>query len=332
MTRRVGLAEPNRMQEGQTNATAVASAAQPARVVEHSHQLARVIIWEVRRFRASRIFWLQALAFFILLLVVTWSLRMPAQYGTTIQNDVINVFVAGTSAWGLLHTLPTSLLLLVLLLPFITADGVTRDLQRRTHELVLTTVMPAWAYVWGRYLTGLLMGMGLAVLMLAAILGMGGLLHLTISDYPLPSTEALLVLWVGMVVPATILVASLGFALATLVPRHSTTVKVAILVAWIVGALVIPTPLINNTPPAWYVNWDPTSAVTARDLLFQYSIGDLLRTATNAAQFQTAFLSNENKMPTVTGWFVPHLVLGGLGLALILLIPLAFKRSRQVLA
>src|SRR5256884_3560350 len=52
-------------------------------------------------------------------------------------------------------------------------DGVTRDLNRRTHELLMTTALPTWAYVWGRYLAGLVMSLGLALLLLASILGMG---------------------------------------------------------------------------------------------------------------------------------------------------------------
>ena len=102
----------------------------------------------------------------------------------------------------------------------------TRDLHRRTHELLLTTALPTWAYVWGRYLVGLVMSLGLAVLLLVAILGMGGLLHLTVTDYPAPQIGTVLLLWVGMVLPATILVSSLGFALGTLLPRLSTLIKV----------------------------------------------------------------------------------------------------------
>jgi len=208
--------------------------------------------WELRRFRASRLFWLQALGFFCFLLFLTWAQQAPEQFSTARGTVAISGFVAGTSAWGLLHTLPLSLVLLVLLLPFVTADGVTRDLSRRTHELLMTTALPTWAYVWGRYLICLLMSLGLALLLLAAILGMGGLLHLTSSEYPLPPTGAVLLLWVGMVVTATVLVSSFGFAFSTLLPRLSTLVKVVILVAWSVGALVLPLGLGNITPPpAW---------------------------------------------------------------------------------
>jgi hypothetical protein len=240
--------------------------------------------------------------------------------------------VAGTSAWGLLRTLPVVLVVLVLLLPFITADGVTRDLSRRTHELLMTTALPTWAYVWGRYLAGLVMSLGLALLLLASILGMGGLLHLTVTDYPAPVLGNLLILWVGMVVPATVLVSSFGFALSTLLPRLSTLVKVVILVAWIVGALVIPLGLGRTTPPpSWSVNWDPTSGITALGLLPSYAI-PLGPTITNEVQLQQLILTVENKMPDLAGWFVPHLLLAGCSLALVLVAALAFKRSRGTLS
>jgi ABC-type transport system involved in multi-copper enzyme maturation permease subunit len=220
---------------------------------------------------------------------------------------------------------------LVLFLPFVTADGVTRDLSRRTHELLMTTALPTWAYVWGRYLAGLVMSLGMTLLLLASILLMGGLLHLTDAAYPLPQMGAVLLLWVGMVVPATLLVSSFGFALSTLLPRLSTLIKVVILVAWIVGAEVIPRGLGNNpTPPAWYVNWDPTSAVTALGLLPAYTI-HLGPSITSEAQLQQLILPIENNMPNIAGWLAPHLLLAGLSLVLVLVAAFAFKRSRDAL-
>src|SRR5205807_9692222 len=104
-----------------------------------------------------------------------------------------------------------TLMLLGLLLPFVNADGVTRDLHRRTHELLMATALPTWAYVWGRYLIGLLLSLGLSLLLLAAILGMGLFLHLTITDYPLPEIGNLMVICVGMFASAAALVSSLSF-------------------------------------------------------------------------------------------------------------------------
>ena len=314
------------------NITALTSAGQQTRSTERSRPLLSVMAWELRRFRASRLFWLQALGFFCLLLFVTWVSQAPNHFSNTNASVSFNGFVAGTSAWGLLENLlPAALLLLGLLLPFVNADGVTRDLQRRTHELLMTTALPTWAYVWGRYLMGLLQSLGLAVLSLAAILGMGLLLHLTVTDYPLPPTGAVLLLWVGMVLPATVLLSSLSFALGTLLPRLTNLVKIVIMLGWFVGALLLPSGFNNTTPPAWYINWDPTSAVTALGMLPQYSVDfhNLVDTATSAAQYQNALLTVENTLPDIAGWFVPHLILAGLSLLLVVLAAFAFRRFRN---
>ena len=307
--------------------------AQPERritTIQRNSPLLKVLIWELRRFLVSRLFWFQALGVLCFLLFLTWALHASDGFATVSHKVQLSAFIAGTSAGGLLHTLPTILLVLVLILPFVTADGVTRDLSRRTHELLMTTALPTWAYVWGRYLAGLVMSLGLALLLLASILGMGGLLHLTVADYPLPQTGAVLFLWVGMVIPATILVSSLGFALSTLFPRLATLVKVVILVAWIVGAEVIPRGLVTTNPPTWYVNWDPTSAGTALGLLPSYFV-HLSSSITSEAQLQQLVLSMENKLPDLAGWFVPHLGLSGFSLLLVLVAAFAFKRTRDVL-
>ncbi len=313
--------------------TALTSTGKPTRPIERPHPLLSVMAWELRRFCASRLFWLQTLGFFCFLLFVTWAQGMTNQIGIMLGKVAVSGFIAGTSAWGLVRSLPSaSLVLLVLLLPFVTADGVTRDLQRRTHELLMTTALPTRAYVWGRYLVVLGLGLGLAVLLLAAILGMGLLLHLAIPAYPLPQTGALLLLWVGMVVPATVLVSSLSFALGTLLPRLTNVVKIVIMLGWIVGAVILPIGLRDSTPPAWYINWDPTSAVTSLGILSQYSLSDSATRPTSAAQFQQTLLTVENKMPDIGGWFASHLLLAGVSLALVLVAALAFKRSRDTLS
>ncbi|HET8843931.1 MAG TPA: ABC transporter permease [Ktedonobacteraceae bacterium] len=309
------------------------STGEQTRAMRHSHPLLNVMVWELRRFYASRLFWLQALGFFCFMLFVTWAQKTPEQFGRPAApgQEELSGFIAGTSSWGLLQALPSILLVLILLLPFITADGVARDLQRRTHELLLTTALPTWAYVWGRYLIGLLIGMGLAVLLLAAVMGMGLLLHLTVPAYPLPPTNAVLLLWVGMVVPAVVLVSSLSFALSTLLPRMTTLVKFVILVIWVIGAVILPSGLRDTTPPAWYVNWDPTSAVTALGLFHQYSASfNGLQGINTEAQLQQYLLAIENKVPDITGWLAPHLLLAVASLLLVLVTALIFKRFRNM--
>jgi ABC-type transport system involved in multi-copper enzyme maturation permease subunit len=308
---------------------ALTNTGQYTRAIERPRPLLSVMAWELRRFRASRAFWLQALGVFCVLLLLTWAQKMPEH--VYIQNGHVSFsgFVAGTSASGLLHTLPLSLVVLAMLLPFVNADSVARDVSRRTHELLMTTALPTRAYVWGRYLTGLLVSLGLALLMLAAIQVMGLLLHLTVTDYPAPQIGNLMILWVGMVIPATILVSSLSFALGTLLPRLTALVKVVILVGWIVGAVILPAAYHDTIPPTWYVNWDPTGAITGLGLLPQYSLN--FGAVTSAAHLQHLLLTVENTAPDVGGWFAPHLILAGLSLVLVLVAALAFSRSRETL-
>lgn len=307
--------------------TALTEIGRPSLVSLHPHPLARVMAWELRRFRASRLFWFQALGFFGFFLLLMWVQGTSIHFSTRDYDG----FIVGTSAQGLLLTLPTVLLLLVLLLPFVTADGVTRDLHRRTHELLLTAALPGWAYVWGRYLVGLLMGLAMAGLVLCATLLMGWLLHLTIPMYPSPQIEAVFLLWGGLIVPAAVLVSSLSFALSTLFPRQSALIKIAILLGWAVGAEILPVTLGSALTSTWYSNWDPTGAITALRLLSQSPMNSQLHAATSAAQFQQLLLTFENTMPGIGEWFIPHLLLVGVSLVLVLIAALAFKRSRDVL-
>ncbi len=74
---------------------------------ERTSPLLHVLIWELRRFRASRLFWFQALGCFCFLLFLTWALHASEGFDTVSNHVQLSAFVAGTSARGLLHTLPT---------------------------------------------------------------------------------------------------------------------------------------------------------------------------------------------------------------------------------
>jgi hypothetical protein len=321
--------------------TLLPSTGKPTRTIGRSSPLLRVMAWELRRFCTSRLFWLQALGFFCLSSFVIWAQQIPLTLNHAHAKVPFFGFVAGTSAWGLLMTLPSgTLMLLSMLLPFVNADGVTRDLHRHTHELFMATALPTWAYVWGRYLAGLVMSLGLAGLVLTSILGMGWLLHLTITDYPLPEIGNLMVIWIGMIVSATIVVSSLSFAFGTLLPRLITLVKIVILMGWFVGSEIISIELgfsshdAHFSLPAWYINWDPTGEGIALGLFNKYmtDFSNLAGKATSTAQTQHGLLTVENTLIDIGGWFAPHLLLAGLSLVLVLVAALAFKRSRPTLS
>ena len=92
----------------------------------------------------------------------------------------------------------------------------------------------------------------------------------------------MLLLWVGMVVPATVLVSSVSFALGTLFPRQSTLVKIVHSAGVVHRGHYAPRRRSDTTgSPAWYSTWDPTSAATARSAAHQYQadFNNLLHTA-----------------------------------------------------
>jgi hypothetical protein len=317
------------------------SSGKPARTIRRTHLLVRVITWELRRFRASRLFWLQALGFFGLALLLTWSQKIPLTLNHAQAVVFFNGYMAETSAWGLLRTLSTgTLMLLGMLLPFINADGVARDLSRCTYELLMATTLPTHIYLWGRYLSGLLLSLGLTLLMLVTLLSLGWYWHFTFADYPMPEIGVLLVIWAGLIVPTTIVVSGLSFALGTLLPRLTILVKVALMAIWFVAAQV-PFALFGDAShsasfslPAWYINWDPTSTGIALGLFNWYmtAFSNLGDRATTTAQTQLGLLRVENSLLDLGGWLVPHLLLAGFSLALVLIVAQLFNRSRSTLS
>ena len=66
------------------NITALTSTGQQTRAIQHSRPrlLLTVMTWEFRRFRASRLFWFQALGLFGLLLIITWASHAPDHFST----------------------------------------------------------------------------------------------------------------------------------------------------------------------------------------------------------------------------------------------------------
>ncbi len=60
--------------------TVLTNTATPTRVIQRSPLLARVMAWELRRFCASRLFWVQALGFFGFSLFLTWALHAPVNF------------------------------------------------------------------------------------------------------------------------------------------------------------------------------------------------------------------------------------------------------------
>jgi hypothetical protein len=190
----------------------------------------------------------------------------------------------------------------------------------------------------------LLLSLGLAVLLLAAILSMALATHLVLggADYPAPHLGLILAAWAALVLPLVVLVGSLSFALGTLLPRRTNLIKIGITVIWFFLALILPDiagPA--GTPPAWYTNWDPTSATLLADVPDRYhraflglihaaGLDSQPQTAATNAQVLQILHTLEYQFVDLWGWLGPHLVWTGLSLALVLIAGASFRRFRNI--
>jgi ABC-type transport system involved in multi-copper enzyme maturation permease subunit len=311
---------------------------------QRANPLLSVMAWELRRLRASRSTWILPPIALGLFLLILWNEREPIDWGpvSVFDHTTLRFTFGGSivslSAWGLTFILPSGLLfLLAIILPFVSADGVNLDLKRRTHELLMTTAIPAWAYVFGRYLVVIGLSLGLAVLQVAAILGMGLALHLSLGgpDNPAPQVGSILALWAAMILPAMLLISSSSFALGTLLPRQTNLVKVGLIVIWLIGALIIPTtPIWQNIHlPAWYEDWDPTSALLWRAFHYDRAFTQAslqLAPHPTGSQLSQLFQSVEYQQPDLWAWLGPHLLWAALALALVAFAAVTFRRFRTV--
>ena len=211
-----------------------------------------VCAWELRRLLACRSTLIGApvLALFfvgIVLIKHQWTLPLGADSPQTIS-------ILASTAFGQIYEMVGVLLLFLgMLMPFLTADAVARDRKKRVHELLMATPVRSSAYVWGRYLAVLL------VALLAAALWRSRRWSptwccTTVQGLPAPSLVSWIPSWLVLVLPSVVLVGGIAFMLGTLLPRWAMAAKVAVLLGWVTGSLVVginqvPTPLTTGCPP-----------------------------------------------------------------------------------
>lgn len=307
--------------------------------------------WELRRVAASRSAWIGAgvaFIFFVLITLLFSGRALTLAYDNTWPPSTANdVSVSGLSAWGMLIILPKyPLLILGLFLPFIAAEGVAHDSRRRTADMLMATRVPSWAYVVGRFVAVLALSIGLALLMLAAITGSGIVLHLWLG-YPAPNLVAIVALWAVAVLPATVLVTGLGFALGTLFPRHSNAVKAAVIVFWVLSQFSAAIWEHTGSP---YTEIDPAGIVMSQVVQGPYAERFYARIASLAQagaaepgqqgqqgqlqpvtrdQAEQAVREIEQMLPDLWPWVPPRAIYAGIGLGLVLLATLRFRRFRN---
>ncbi len=315
------------------------------------HPLRVVAGWELWRIASSRSSWIAASVVFIFVLLITWTFKEIAIMGIMAPQEE-RISVHGSSAWGMAFTIPLVLLVFGLAIPFLSAEGVARDFKQRTHEVLMSTPMPTWAYVWGRYMATLAVCLALAVLMLSVMLLAGVALWAAMGE-PFPNVGGTLALWAVAVLPATLLVSGISFALGTLLPRYSNFVKVFIVVAWFLASYQ-GLPARGGDPTSAY--WDPTSRalVSTLDAPYRQALfkgiyvaptrsssasgqqvimvpATQLTPAEQVQKLRERMFSVEQVMPDLWPWVGPHVVLCSIGLVVVGFAAVRFRRFESLL-
>ncbi len=289
-----------------------------ARSVSGWAQLHQVAWWEWRRLTTNRTAWLASSVAlgcfgFILLVRNRWPL-----------SDAV-VLVGGTANGQLAELAYDLMPMFGIMLAFVAVDAVAIDYQQRTHELLMTSALPSWVYVGGRYLARLTAFLALALVLLIAQLGVNVALARLEPTYPAPQLTANVLLWVVVVVPAAVTLASLGVALGSLLPRYSVVPKVALSIAWVILAL-------DNDPRdlGWRDYWNPTSAGVAKLLLLQLT--QLSRPITQGVQSPTEQAAQVLQLQTqpldLSPWLGPFVTLAAVGVLLVIGAAVSFRRFR----
>jgi ABC-type transport system involved in multi-copper enzyme maturation permease subunit len=329
-------------------------ASKSAATLARPNPLPSVLSWELRRMLASRGTWILASIVFGVCAVLLLLSRQTENFGHFDYSSAgrlihgVTSTIPWTTPFGMAILLPFPALLFGLFLPFVVADGVAHDLRRRTHELLMTTAVPTWAYVWGRYLAGAIVSFGLALNFLVAVLVVATVQDLVHpADYPLLQLPATVAIWALIVLPATVLVSGLSFMLGTLLPRRTNLVKAAVVLCWFVSGEYLPAAMFqraSQTPgfaemhiPTWYtayLTWDPTFVASGEGLVlgqFHRLIDPILRNPglTDQVVLQQVHLM-EQQMPDLGTFVWTHLAWLAAGLALVAATAISFRRFRNV--
>lgn len=287
--------------------------------------VATVCGWELRRLVATPSTLLLAggvVAFFVALVTFKHQWLLPV-------NDRAHVMALlyGSSALGQTYELVAVVMTFFgLLVPFLSADGVARDRRQRTHELVMTTAVPAWAFVAGRFIAVLAQTLAAALLTLAGTLAAELLVHSAQPEFPAPDVPALLALWAVLLVPAGVLLAGASFLLGTLAPRLGIVVKIGVVLVWIALAGLVD--LSSHLP--WYPYWSPAGnallGVADRAFVQAY-----LAAGGPGASDPAILLRAQQSALDLQPWVLPHLGLAVIGLAAAAVAAAGFRRFRGLI-
>lgn len=298
-----------------------------------------VLAWELNLMAARPAIWLFLAAVPIFSAFLTWSNR---QLENSRFDEIYPIYAHPTSGLGAIIFEVTVIgFILGILIPLLFSGSVARDYRRRTQELLMTTPLPGWAYIWGRYLAGLLLGLVVAALMLAGVILMGFMLALdlpldqykdisfeALQNYPPPNLAALCLVWLGMVLPTLLLSYSLSFGLVTLWPRRAGMVKAVFIFGWMLSSFYWLILGDHTHFDAWHPNYFPVTWRIQETYMVDYH-QIFSQTQGNSPELRFRIAGQvEQKLFDIWTWQFPHLLYIILSLALVIYGAIRYQRNR----
>jgi hypothetical protein len=191
----------------------------------------------------------------------------------------------------------------------------------------MTTAVPAWTLVAGRFVAVLAQTLTAALLALAGTLAAQLAVHATQPAFPTPDVRALLALWGLLVVPAGVLLAGVSFLAGTLAPRRGMVVKIGVVLVWIALAAVVD--LTHQF--GWYSYWSPAGNALLGVAGTAYVQAYMAIAGTTATADPGIALRAQEAMLDLRPWVLPHLGLVAIGLAGAAAAAAGFRRFRGLI-
>lgn len=312
--------------------------------LKKKHPLWAVVEWEVRRQGMQRGPWLFAGGLFLVIaglygltygnqsqiniMYINGTRIMWGSHGVT--DRLVESITLPFAAWSLFGLLVIGFEALKVAMGVLSVGLLARDRQVRIHEILMASTLPTWAYVWGRWLGGVILFGTFSMVPLVAVLSAGWALYLiNPGSNPPPNTLALVQLWSLLAAVDVLLISAIGLSLGTWAWRWRTVVASGLGLLSMLGPqwiLLLP----ENTMRA--LTWVPNHLALLSSIETQYDMRKevLLAPYTTvpsedilAAIWRAVFA----QPPDLTPW-LGQLGYAGLGIALVTILAWRFRRSQ----
>jgi ABC-2 family transporter protein len=312
-----------------------------AQIRRHPAILLNVMVWEVRYCMARRVNWIY-LAEFVLCLLFNLLTRPQTDLHVFYHEAYGGVEVDTFSNLGIFMSGGLWLFLIGTFQLLIITDLVAHDLVDRTHELMMSAPIPTWAYIWGRYLAGLSIGLLLSLLLLVCVSLVGFAMHAGLPlrqfqdvpgyrdlGYPAPDLGMLLSFWAVFVLPTIILLTAIGFTVGTLLPKYGNPVKILLCLGWFAcmffGIRVF---ALNSAAATWDLSPNALQDLLVKQAQTLYHVS--VNGDTSLTERMHIVRAIEQNTPDLLPWLLPHTLYACIGLACVFFVAHSFRRFAEI--